>query len=98
MGDQNTDVIKTEGEVLENLPNALFSVKLDNGHDILAHLSGKMRIHFIKILPGDRVTIEMTPYDLTKGRITYRHKTLSNFEKNKLAAEEAIEKGKEDSV
>lgn len=72
----NTDkeVIEVSGTVLENLPNAMFKVELENGHVILAHISGKMRMHYIKILPGDRVTIEMTPYDLTKGRITYRHK------------------------
>lgn len=74
MTDNNKDVIKVDGEVLETLPNALFRIKLDNGHEILGHLSGKMRMNFIKILPGDRVSVEMTPYDLTKGRITYRHK------------------------
>jgi translation initiation factor IF-1 len=68
------EVIEVEGTVLETLPNAMFRVELSNGHIILAHISGKMRMHYIKILPGDRVTIEMTPYDLTKGRITYRHK------------------------
>lgn len=68
------DVIETEGKVLEALPNAMFKVELENGHVILAHLSGKMRMHFIRILPGDRVTVEISPYDLTKGRITYRHK------------------------
>ncbi len=67
-------VIRTEGKVVETLPNAMFRVELDNGHRILAHISGKMRMHFIKILPGDRVTVEMSPYDLTKGRITYRGK------------------------
>ncbi|RTZ91119.1 MAG: translation initiation factor IF-1 [Deltaproteobacteria bacterium] len=67
-------VIRTEGTVVETLPNAMFRVELDNGHKILAHISGKMRMHFIKILPGDRVTVEMSPYDLTKGRITYRGK------------------------
>lgn len=67
-------VIRTEGKVVETLPNAMFRVELDNGHKILAHISGKMRMHFIKILPGDRVTVEMSPYDLTKGRITYRGK------------------------
>ena len=61
------------GTVLETLPNAMFKVELENGHVILAHISGKMRMHYIKILPGDKVTVEMTPYDLTKGRITYRH-------------------------
>jgi translation initiation factor IF-1 len=66
--------IKQEGEILEALPNAQFRVKLENGHEILAHVSGKMRMYYIKILPGDRVSIEMSPYDLTKGRITYRHK------------------------
>ena len=66
--------IKQEGEILEALPNAQFRVKLENGHEILAHVSGKMRMYYIKILPGDRVQIEMSPYDLTKGRITYRQK------------------------
>ena len=74
MVDKKQEKIKIDGEVTETLPNALFRVKLDNGHDILAHLSGKMRMHFIKILPGDRVAVEMTPYDLTKGRITYRYR------------------------
>uniref|UniRef100_A0A7C4M2D3 Translation initiation factor IF-1 n=1 Tax=candidate division CPR3 bacterium TaxID=2268181 RepID=A0A7C4M2D3_UNCC3 len=74
MVDNKEDVIKVDGEVLDTLPNAFFRVKLDNGHEILGHLSGKMRMNFIKILPGDRVTVEMTPYDLSKGRITYRHK------------------------
>jgi len=74
MVDKKQEKIKIDGEVTETLPNALFRVKLDNGHDILAHLSGKMRMHFIKILPGDRVAVEMTPYDLTKGRVTYRYK------------------------
>ncbi|MDO8507739.1 MAG: translation initiation factor IF-1 [bacterium] len=68
------EVIEVEGTVLETLPNAMFKVELENGHIILAHISGKMRMHYIKILPGDKVTVEMTPYDLTKGRITYRHK------------------------
>lgn len=68
------EVIELEGTILETLPNAMFKVELDNGHEILAHISGRMRMHYIKILPGDKVTIEMTPYDLTKGRITYRHK------------------------
>ena len=68
------EVIELEGTITETLPNAMFKVELDNGHEILAHISGKMRMHYIKILPGDKVTVEMTPYDLTKGRITYRHK------------------------
>lgn len=68
------EVIEIDGTVLESLPNAMFKVELENGHTILAHISGKMRMHYIKILPGDKVTVEMTPYDLTKGRITYRHK------------------------
>lgn len=68
------EVIEVEGTVLETLPNAMFRVELENGHVILAHISGKMRMHYIKILPGDKVTIEMTPYDLTKGRVIYRHK------------------------
>ena len=66
--------IKQEGEILEALPNAQFRVKLENGHEILAHVSGKMRMYYIKILPGDRVSVEKSPYDLSKGRITYRHK------------------------
>ncbi len=67
------EVIEVEGTVRETLPNAMFRVELENGHVVLAHISGKMRMHYIKILPGDKVTLEMTPYDLTKGRITYRH-------------------------
>ncbi len=66
--------IEVEGTVLETLPNAMFRVELENGHKVLAHVSGKMRMHFIKILPGDKVTIEISPYDLTRGRITYRSK------------------------
>ena len=66
--------IKIDGVVTETLPNATFKVKLDNNHEILAHISGKMRMHFIKILVGDKVSVEMSPYDLTKGRITYRYK------------------------
>ena len=68
------DVIEVQGSVLETLPNAMFRVKLESGHNILAHISGKMRMHFIRILPGDKVTVEMSPYDLTRGRITYRFK------------------------
>lgn len=68
------DVIEVTGKVLELLPNATFRVELENGHQILAHISGKMRMHFIRILPGDRVTVELSPYDLTKGRIVYRYK------------------------
>jgi translation initiation factor IF-1 len=68
------DAIIVEGTVLEPLPNAMFRVELENGHRILAHISGKMRMHFIKILPGDKVTVELSPYDLTRGRITYRSK------------------------
>ena len=66
--------IEVEGTILETLPNATFKVELDNGHGVLAHISGKMRMHFIKILPGDKVTLELSPYDLSRGRITYRHK------------------------
>ncbi|HEY6172377.1 MAG TPA: translation initiation factor IF-1 [Candidatus Kapabacteria bacterium] len=66
--------IKVDGVIEESLPNATFRVKLDNGHSILAHVSGKMRMNFIKILEGDKVTVELSPYDLTKGRITYRYK------------------------
>lgn len=68
------DMIELEGEVVETLPNAMFKVKLDNGHQVLAHISGRMRMNFIRILPGDKVTVEMTPYDLSKGRIVYRKK------------------------
>ena len=63
-----------EGTVVEPLPNAMFRVELENGHTVLAHISGKMRKHYIRILPGDKVTVELTPYDLTRGRITYRYK------------------------
>ena len=66
--------IVVEGDVLETLPNAMFKVELENKHQVLAHISGKMRMHFIKILPGDKVTVELSPYDLTRGRITYRSK------------------------
>jgi len=66
--------IKVQGKVIETLPNAMFKVELENGHQILAHNSGKMRMHFIKILPGDTVNVELSPYDLTRGRITYRSK------------------------
>ena len=66
--------IEQDGEVREALPNAMFRVELENGHEILAHISGKMRMHYIRILPGDKVKVEMSPYDLTKGRITYRYK------------------------
>ena len=69
-----SDLLELEGTVVEALPNALFQVELENGHKILAHISGKLRMHFIRILPGDRVTVEMSPYDLTKGRITWRAK------------------------
>ena len=68
------DVIQMQGEILENLPNATFRVKLENGHVVLGHISGKMRMHYIRILPGDRVKVEMSPYDLTKGRISFRYK------------------------
>jgi translation initiation factor IF-1 len=68
------DIIEVQGTVSEALPNAMFRVQLDNGHRILAHISGKMRMHFIRILPGDKVTVELSPYDLTRGRITYRFK------------------------
>jgi translation initiation factor IF-1 len=68
------DAIVLEGTVIEPLPNAMFRVELENGHAVLAHISGKMRMHYIRILPGDRVQVELTPYDLTRGRITYRYK------------------------
>lgn len=68
------DAIEVEGKILESLPNAMFRVELATGHSVLAHISGKLRMHFIKILPGDKVTVELSPYDLTRGRITYRLK------------------------
>ncbi len=68
------DVIEIEGKVIETLPNAMFKVELENGHIVLAHVSGKIRMHFIRILPGDKVTVELSPYDLSRGRITYRFK------------------------
>ena len=68
------DVIEIEGTVVEKLPNAMFRVELENGHEITAHISGKMRMHYIKILPGDKVKVEMSPYDLSKGRIVFRYK------------------------
>jgi translation initiation factor IF-1 len=68
------DIIEMQGEILENLPNATFKVKFENGHEVLGFISGKMRMNYIRILPGDKVTVEMTPYDLTKGRITFREK------------------------
>lgn len=68
------ELIEVEGEIVEALPNAMFRVKLDNGHIVLAHVSGKMRMHFIRILPGDKVKLELSPYDLSRGRITYRYK------------------------
>jgi translation initiation factor IF-1 len=66
------DTIEVQGTIVEPLPNAMFRVALENGHKVLAHISGKMRMHYIKILPGDKVTVELSPYDLTRGRITYR--------------------------
>lgn len=68
------DAIELEGKVIEPLPNAMFKVELENGHQVLAHISGKMRMHYIKILPGDKVTVELSPYDFDRGRITYRYK------------------------
>jgi len=67
-------LIKIDGTILDTLPNATFKVELENGHKVLAHISGKMRMHFIKILPGDKVTVELSPYDLSRGRIIYRYK------------------------
>lgn len=69
-----SDVIEIDGKVIEALPNAMFSVELPNGHRVMAHISGKMRMHFIRIYPGDKVTLELSPYDLTRGRITWRSK------------------------
>jgi len=71
---QKEEAIELEGEVVEALPNTMFKVRLDNDHEVLAHISGKMRMHYIRILPGDRVKVELSPYDLTRGRITYRYK------------------------
>ncbi len=68
------EAIEMEGTVVEPLPNAMFRVELENGHKVLAHISGKMRMHYIRILPGDKVVVELSPYDLTRGRITYRYK------------------------
>lgn len=68
------EAIEVEGTIVETLPNAMFRVELDNGHKVLAHVSGKMRMHFIRIIPGDKVKLELSPYDLTRGRITYRTK------------------------
>jgi len=68
------ETIQVEGKVIEPLPNAMFKVELENGHQVLAHVSGKMRMHFIRILPGDKVTVELSPYDLSRGRIVYRYK------------------------
>jgi translation initiation factor IF-1 len=69
------EAIEVEGKVVEALPNASFRVELSNGHKVLAHISGKMRVHYIRILPGDRVLVELSPYDLSRGRVTYRFKT-----------------------
>jgi translation initiation factor IF-1 len=66
------DLIEVEGTIKEALPNAMFKIELDNGHQVMAHISGKMRVHFIRLLPGDKVKVELSPYDLTRGRITYR--------------------------
>ncbi len=74
MAKEKEDVIEVEGTVVEALPNAMFKVQIEGGHILLAHISGKLRMHYIRILPGDRVTLEMSPYDLTRGRITWRSK------------------------
>jgi translation initiation factor IF-1 len=71
---QDPDAITAEGRVKEALPNAMFTVELENGHSVLSHLAGKMRTNYIRVLPGDQVTVELSPYDLTRGRITYRHR------------------------
>jgi translation initiation factor IF-1 len=73
-GAQKEEGIQVEGSVMETLPNAMFKVKLDNGHEVLAHISGKMRMNYIRILPGDKVLVELSPYDLTRGRVVYRYK------------------------
>ncbi|HDP70161.1 MAG TPA: translation initiation factor IF-1 [Actinobacteria bacterium] len=74
MAAKKEETIEVEGKVIETLPNAMFRVEFSNGHLVLAHISGKMRMHYIRILPGDKVTVELSPYDLSRGRITYRHK------------------------
>ena len=71
---QDPDAITVDGRVVDALPNAMFTVELENGHNVLSHLAGKMRTNYIRVLPGDRVTVELSPYDLTRGRITYRHR------------------------
>jgi translation initiation factor IF-1 len=71
---QDPDAITVDGRVVDALPNAMFTVELENGHSVLSHLAGKMRTNYIRVLPGDRVTVELSPYDLTRGRITYRHR------------------------
>ena len=81
------DVIEIEGTVVESLPNAQFRVELPNGHQLLAHISGKLRMNFIRILPGDKVTLEMSPYDLTKGRITWRSKLSEVIDWNRIRKE-----------
>jgi translation initiation factor IF-1 len=73
-GTQKEQTLQVEGTIVESLPNTMFRIDLDNGHRILGHISGKMRKHYIRILPGDRVTVELSPYDLSRGRITYRHR------------------------
>ena len=73
-GDNKESTIQVDGMIVEPLPNTMFRVELENGHVVLGHISGKMRKHYIRILPGDRVTVELSPYDLTRGRITYRHR------------------------
>jgi translation initiation factor IF-1 len=73
-GIQKESTLQVEGTIVESLPNTMFRIDLENGHRILGHISGKMRKHYIRILPGDRVTVELSPYDLTRGRITYRHR------------------------
>jgi translation initiation factor IF-1 len=73
-GAQKEEGIQVEGSVMETLPNAMFKVKLDNGHEVLAHISGKMRMNYIRILPGDKVLVELSPYDLTRGRVVYRYR------------------------
>jgi translation initiation factor IF-1 len=73
-GPKKEDALQVEGTIVESLPNTMFRIDLDNGHRVLGHISGKMRKHYIRILPGDRVTVELSPYDLTRGRIVYRHR------------------------
>ena len=86
------DTIQMQGEILETLPNATFRVKLENGHVVLGHISGKMRMHYIRILPGDKVTVELTPYDLSRGRIIFRAKEAGGIEDRTMRVQASVKK------